>query len=445
MIVQIVSTLLFYGCENDMMRILSDAKALHSSSKGVRISYPDPSDKSVDIEGHTFKKNRDDMKNKIVTYLCFLITMAFGMVLTSYSPMLPSISKTFSLTLTQSGFIFTANFIGFVAFVLIGGVLADCIGKKTILEIATGGFAVSLIVFPFSNNFSVACLVMALIGGFGGIIESITNAVVVDLNPHKASFYVNMVSIFFGIGAIIGPIIAGAVIALGIRWQIFYFVLGLVSAVLTVLLAIEKVPYQQNEESISWPIFKGLVTDGRFLLICLCMFLYTGSEVGSWGWMSTFLKENMNFGIFKSGIAVAAFWASVTISRFMCGYLALKYNTKYIIIILAAFASLFVLLSGFELGEGMMWFVIIGLGFSFSSQWPLIATFGSQHYPASAGTVFALLVGSGGLGGMIIPYAMGYIGERYNTRIAAMSPSILFLVIVVVFIFIDKTRRSAQL
>ena len=30
-----------------------------------------------------------------------------------------------------------------------------------------------------------------------------------------------------------------------------------------------------------------LVRDRRFLLICLCMMLYTGAEVGSWGWMST--------------------------------------------------------------------------------------------------------------------------------------------------------------
>ncbi|MDA3847321.1 MAG: MFS transporter, partial [Vallitaleaceae bacterium] len=169
------------------------------------------------------------MKNKIVTYLCFLITMVFGMVLTSYSPMLPSISKTFSLTLSQSGFIFTANFIGFVTFILVGGILADRIGKKTVLVIATAGFAVSLILFPFSNSFIIACLMMVLIGGFGGIIETVTNAVISDLNPEKASFYVNLTQVFFGIGAVIGPIIAGIVVGIGIKWQVYYFVIGLVS------------------------------------------------------------------------------------------------------------------------------------------------------------------------------------------------------------------------
>jgi FHS family glucose/mannose:H+ symporter-like MFS transporter len=282
---------------------------------------------------------------------------------------------------------------------------------------------------------------MAFIGGFGGIIETVTNAFISDLNPEKASFYVNMTQIYFGIGAVIGPIIAGIVVGIGAKWQLFYFVLGLVSVVLMVLMAIEKVPNRYSDDSISWPIFKGLLMDSRFLLICLCMFLYTGSEIGSWGWMTTFLKGNMGFGIVKSGIAVAAFWLGMTISRFICGYLALIYKDKYIIMILAGFSSLFIFVSGFELGEAMMWFVIIGLGFSFSSQWPLIATFGSRDYPASTGTVFALLVGSGGLGGTIIPFVMGLIGDKYNTHIAAMSPTFFFVAIVVIFAFIDKPRK----
>lgn len=381
------------------------------------------------------------MKNKGVTYLCFAVTMVFGMVLTSYSPMLPSIAETFSLSVSQSGIIFSANFIGFVAFILFGGILADRIGKKKVFVAAVVGFALSLIIFPISSNFLGVCIVMAFIGGFGGIIETVTNAVISDINPTKASFYVNMTQVFFGVGAVLGPIVASVVVASGIKWQAYYFGMGVISVVIALLIVLAKVPNIQSTDGISLVIFKGLMRDKRFLLICLCMFLYTGSEVGSWGWMSTFLKGNMNFGIIKSGIAVAAFWASMTISRFICGFLTFKFNIRWIIITLAFFSSIFVFLMGFEVSEGVMWFVIIGLGFSFSSQWPLIASFGSEKYPASSGTVFALLVGSGGLGGTVIPYAMGYLGEKTNEHIAAMSPAILFIVIVVIFLWIDKMPK----
>ncbi len=378
------------------------------------------------------------MKNRFVIILSFIVTMVFGMVLTSYSPLLPSIAAEFSLSLSQSGFIFSANFIGFVSFILVGGVLADHIGKKTIFVISVSGFAVALMIFPFTPNFILACVVMALIGGFGGIIETVTGAVMSDINPSKESFYVNMTQVFFGIGAVIGPIIAGLVVAAGINWKMYYFVIGVISVIIAIFLAIAKVPNKPSEEALSLSILRKLFRDKRLLLICLCMFLYTGSEVGSWGWMTTFLNEDMSFSILKSSIAVAGFWASMTVSRFICGYLTLKFSEKWIVAVLAFFSAIFVLLMGLVQSETMIWFVIIGLGFSFSSQWPLIATYGSKAHKASSATVFAMLVGSGGLGATIIPYAMGLVGEVVGVKVASMSPVIFFLIIVVIFVTVDK-------
>ncbi len=382
------------------------------------------------------------MKNKFATYLCFAVITVFGMVLTSYSPLLSSISATFSLSLAQSGIVFTANFIGFVAFILFGGVLADKLGKKSILAVAAAGFAASLILFPLSSNFYVACIVMALIGGFGGIIETLISAVVSDINREKASYYVNFTQVFFCIGAVIGPVTAGLFVASGVSWGYFYFLLGGINLLLALLLIIARMPNLRNPDGISWKLFKGLVTDGRFLLICLCMFLYTGSEIGSWGWMSTFLKENMGFSIAKSSIAVGAFWASMAVSRFICGHLTFRFAERHIIIVLAVISALFVYLSGLHMNELIMWVVIIGLGFGFSSQWPLIAAFGSKDYKEASGTVFALLVGSGGLGGTVIPYFMGTIGEKVNTRVASMSPVVFFAAIAVIFFFIGRRRQK---
>lgn len=364
--------------------------------------------------------------------------MVFGMVLISYSPLLPSIAATFSLSLTESGFIFSANFIGFVAFILVGGILADHIGKKTIFVISVVGFAIALMIFPFTPNFVIACVLMAFIGGFGGIIETVTSAVISDINPSKESFYVNMTQVFFGIGAIIGPVIAGIVVAVGIHWKWFYFAIGLISIIIGLLLGLAKVPNEPSKEGISIKTLRGLLSDKRLLLICLCMFLYTGSEVGSWGWMTTFLNDHMSFSILKSSIAVAVFWTSMTVSRFICGYLTLKYSIRWIVIVLAISSAIFVFMTGIVQSEIMVWLMIIGLGFSFSSQWPLIASYGSLKHPNSSATVFALLVGSGGLGATIIPYGMGYIGEVVGLRVASMSPVVFFLMIAIIFIGVDK-------
>jgi fucose permease len=85
-----------------------------------------------------------------------------------------------------------------------------------------------------------------------------------------------------------------------------------------------------------------------------------------------------------------------------------------------------------------VWAVIAGLGLAYSSQWPLIVAYGSERYTASSGTVFALLVGSGGLGTTVVPYAMGLIGQQASIRAAMISPALLFAAIVVIFWRIER-------
>jgi MFS family permease len=65
------------------------------------------------------------MHTRLLTVISYGVMALFAMALTITSPLLPAIAASFSLSMAESGVIFTANFIGFVAFILIGGILAD--------------------------------------------------------------------------------------------------------------------------------------------------------------------------------------------------------------------------------------------------------------------------------------------------------------------------------
>jgi len=171
-----------------------------------------------------------------INYLIYGIMFLFAMVLTVLSPLLPEISKTFSLGLAESGFIFTANFLGFVLFIIIGGILADRIGKKRVLFISLAGFTLSLLLLPLASNFFWAFMAIILMGGFGGSIEGAVSAMITDVNPEKPGFYLNFAQVFFGLGAIIGPIGAGILISKGFSWQVCYYLLGGLSLILTLIL-----------------------------------------------------------------------------------------------------------------------------------------------------------------------------------------------------------------
>jgi MFS family permease len=145
----------------------------------------------IRMKGNSYMHNRN-----FVTYLLFGITIFFAMVLTIMSPLLTEISKTFSLTLAQTGVIFSANFLGFTLFIFIGGILADHWGKKLVLSISLAGYALALFLFPLASNFYFAFIAIILLGGFGGIIEGTISALITDVNTNKPGFYLNLAKFF---------------------------------------------------------------------------------------------------------------------------------------------------------------------------------------------------------------------------------------------------------
>ncbi len=373
------------------------------------------------------------MHTRLLTFVSYAVMAVFAMTLTITSPLLPAIAASFALSMAESGVIFTANFIGFVTFILIGGILADRWGKQRILAAALGGFAVALLAMPLAPSFAVACAVTLFIGGFGGILESQLGALIAALNPERPSYYLNLSQVFFGIGALVGPVAAGLLLSSGVDWRACYAILGVLTLVLASMFVAIRAPLLSATDQIRWSAFAALIRDRRFLLICLCVLLYTGAEVGSWGWMSTFLTRSAGFSVVESSAAVGVFWAAMTVGRFLCGRLTLRYDLRSIIIALAGLSVVVTLISGFVGAKLAVWAVIVGLGLTYSSQWPLIVAYGSERYAASSGTVFALLVGSGGLGTTVVPYMIGVIGQQTSIRVAMISPAILFLAIVAIF------------
>ena len=384
------------------------------------------------------------MNNKVTTYLCFAILFMFSIVLTMMSPLLPYISQSFELDITRSGAIFSANFIGFIVFTLAGGIIADRLNKKRVIFIALVGISISLAVLPLSNSFYGICIATAFIGGFGGMIESLVSAWIGDLNRERQSFYINLSGVFFGLGALIGPLFVGIALSAGIHWSVCYYFTGGLALLLAAAAWFGEADAAGMSSGINAAGLRSILSNRRFLLACFCMLLYTGSEIGSWGWMCTFLKDNMEFSIVKSSAALGLFWAAMTVGRLIFGFMTLRFDTRAMIIALAGASAAITLFSGLIQAEAAVWVVVVLMGLSYSAQWNLILAFGGESTKSSRGTAFAVLVASGGLGGMIVPYAMGLLAKGFGMRLAMSSPAILLLIVALVFIRLKRMAVSSH-
>lgn len=380
------------------------------------------------------------MNRKFATYLSCVILTVFALSVTAISPLLPAISKTFSLSMSKAGTLFTAEFAGFIVFILIGGYLSEKFGKKLVVTISLFGMISSLLLFTIADRFYIAIILMAFAGGFGGIVESMATAIVSDLNEVNRSFYVNLSQVFFGIGAVVGPLAAGFIVSSGVEWKYYYYYLLALVLIPSIVFAAYKFPALPKSEVISIKELTVPLKSRKFFAICLCMVFYTGSEVGGWGWLSTLLKESMGFSIAKAGAAVAVFWIAMTVGRFFCAHLTLKFKPRSIVIALAALSSLATLLAVFTTLEVLVWMIIIVMGFTYSGQFPLLVGYGAANSSSSSGITVSILMGFGAIGSMLIPYFMGLVGDYAGLSYAMIIPAVLLMCVAVIFTSFRKKK-----
>lgn len=371
---------------------------------------------------------------KITTYVCCMLLLIFSIVTTMISPLIARMSEEYDyMSISQTGLLFTMNFIGFTVFILIAGVLAEKFGQKPVLSTSLFLYTIALTLIVFSKSFSQLAVIMFFVGGFGGIIESIVSAIISDINKERTSFYINLSQVFFGIGAIIGPIGFAYLAYVGINWRWAHGVAAAFTLIMAIIFTTLKFKTQPSDTKLNLSTLKTLSKDTNFLLVCLGLFIYTGTEIGGWGWMCEFFKNKLQYNLMMSSITVAVFWIFMTVGRLFCGHLLAKFSERKIIIFLSILSGFITLSAALTQNEMVLWVIIALMGLSYSSQWPLMSAYGSKHTFLPSSAAFSLLVAAGGLGGMVIPYVIGVFGDLVGFEYVMILPAVLIFIPALIF------------
>ena len=375
------------------------------------------------------------------TILCMMM-LACAAIMVAISPMLEQFQREYGLTTIQQGTLLMFQFMGFTIFTLVGGIGADYFSKKAMLILSLSMVPAALLILTFIHNFFVLLLGLFLIGGGLGILESLTVSMMSDIAQGDAALHINILQAFFGIGALAFPILMAYVLGAGYSWKLLYQI----SAIFYLLLLVFfwKTPYQENREKTAFCLedVRNLGKNGPFLVVCLCMFCYTGAEVGVWGWITTYMKNVIGFSDLASNVCLGLFWGMVVVGRLAVGFLSQRFPTSKIILFLSGISVVVTLGIAVATLEEMIWFSVFAMGLSYSAQWPTLVAYGSQLCDRSSGVVFAVLTAAGGVGMTVVPYVMGIISQYTNERISMLLPVVLLLVIPIAIHTISKRSNE---
>ncbi len=207
----------------------------------------------------------------------------YGMIAAMLGTILPDLSDRFQLSPSQNGTIAFAQALGLVLASLGVGPLLDNEGKKLGMILGLAFISIVLFALPRSPGFRSIVFLLFLLGVGGGIVVTASNSLVSDVSEAHRSAALNLVNLFFGLGALATPLIAANLFRR--NWGRLCYTIASLTVVTLFLQVFTKMPGPTNEGRFVLADAGPVLGRPLLFLIGLFLFLYITCEVGIWNWL----------------------------------------------------------------------------------------------------------------------------------------------------------------
>ena len=384
------------------------------------------------------------MTSRRALFACACLGMlTFGIVLTTLGAVLPSVIEQFGIGKAEAGSLFLLMTFGILAGSLVFGPMVDTYGYKGMLLLATALIAIGLEGIAFAPSLGLLRAAIAVIGFGGGIVNGGTNALVADISSEEKGANLNLLGVFFGIGAVGIPVVLAMLGGSFPHATLISAVGGLV-AVPFILIAMT--PFPAPKQSQGFPIAAAgkLTRDPLLLLMGFMLFLESGMEITVGGWTSTFVNEELAVSARMALIILSLYWLGMMLARLVLGTLlrnAPPVKTLYFCITTGIAGALVLLLTRNVALAGAGVFL---LGVGFAATFPVVLGFVGERYAELSGTAFSLAIAMALCGGMLLPWLAGILGGAYGMRGSfIIVPAALVLLAAFLRILSRSLRRAA--
>ncbi|MGH2686957.1 MAG: MFS transporter, partial [Actinomycetota bacterium] len=233
----------------------------------------------------------------------------------------------------------------------------------------------------------------------------------------------------FGVGATIAPAVMTAFISAGASWRNGYLVLLAVELGLIVAFVVTRRGWSGGLTG------EHLVAPARpnaILVATLALFfVYTGLEISAGQWAFTLLTEERGLSTTVSGLAVSAYWGSLTAGRFLLAALGNRVDPPALLRWSTVGACVATSLLWWDPVRAVGPIALVVLGFCLAAVFPTLVSLTPVRLgQRRASAVIGYQLAAGGLGGGALPALAGVVAGGIS--LAALPP-FLFLVAAAMF------------
>lgn len=358
-----------------------------------------------------------------------------------------ALRQEWGLTGEEAGLLGTGNLVGMAIGAIVGGYLADRIGRKPVFLLTLILFGLASFASAFATGFATMLLFRFLMGlGLGAELPVASTLVNEFAPPEKRGSTVVLLESFWAVGWIAAAVISYFIIPdYGWRVAVMIGALPVVYALFARRSIPESPQFQKQAENI--PIAT-LLTSHRTETITLWVvwFAIAFSYYGMFLWMPSILVDK-GFTMIKSFQYVLIMTLAQLPGYFAAAYLVEKWGRKWT---LATFLFMTgVMAFAFGQSSGTTELLVTGAFLSFFNlgAWGALYAYTPENYPTPLrATGSGMASGVGRIGSIIAPYLVGYYSSHHYsyTFIFSVFTAVLIVGTIVLLMCGRETKVLAN-
>ncbi|WJG11238.1 MFS transporter [Aliiglaciecola sp. LCG003] len=395
--------------------------------------------------------------------------MMFAMTSDSVGEIIKEVKRVYEVSNAEASLMHSLFMVGIAFSGLFLGFLADKFGRKRTIIIGLSLFAASCYLFLVGETFEFILGLITLSGLAVGVFKTAALALIGDISrsTKEHTGTMNGAEAFFGVGAIIGPLIVAWMIREGVDWKLLYVLAGALCTVLIGMAWFANYPdHTKRAAAVTKPVsFTSslkLLGNPYAMGFSIGAFLYVAAESAIYVWMPSYLvcgatSIEESFSCYSNDFdktlamyAVSVFFSLRALGRFFGIWMMQHFNWA-LVLVLFSFAIMLCFIGGLIGGKDVALYLFPLTGIFMSVIYPTFNSKGISCFPKQEhGTVAGVILFFTAAGAATGPLLMGLVSDayggdaKYGFIVATGFTTVLFAGLFFNYLFNPTEKRLAE-
>lgn len=379
--------------------------------------------------------------------VAFAAFIMIGMQDGAVGVLLPNIQAHYGLNKSTVSTLFFAGTCGYLMAAFSSGILVEKLGQRLFLMLGSVLFFCGSATVALQPAWFVVLLALVSLGFGIAIIDAGLNTIVAAM-PNNTTL-LNYLHAFYGVGALIGPLLASNILKFGWGWNVEYAVIATLTVLLTISIGVAFRTTMQHPNATTHESAQGGNVMAQALrlspvwIAAFFLLLYVGAEVSIGNWSFSFLSEERNIDLMLGSSLVSGYWAGLTLGRLVLGSVARRLGDVAMINLCLAGLVAGVLLLWLPLGPIVAGIALALAGFCLGPIFPTMIAVISQRVPARLlPSSIGFMTSFGAGGAAFFPWLAGTLANALGVWV--VMPYVIGLTAILLVLWFAFNTRAGH-